>query len=286
MPPKVCRILIEREKRVKTQYEYRDITSDETEQVVAVFHAAFGKAYVERTLYTCPGIARYLANALAAEPFALPHRIIGVWDSTMLVGFAHSRGVGAAWHLNNIAVLPAYRKQGVGNSLFDMHRKAGRELGYQRQTLDVEEANAPVRRWYESLGFVEADRSAIEEICGWASSIERERQELPTDIRVLNWESALAWQTAYGFCHFEIEANSLTWQVGQFGRFFRISTFPTSDILSVLEWIAPSKRLLLVSPTDASNTYDVPEKDRATALRGRDLMRSRLAVSLRLVAPL
>jgi ribosomal-protein-alanine N-acetyltransferase len=56
-------------------------------------------------------------------------------------------------HINNVAIRPALRGQGIGTQL--MHRvfDEARRLGARRATLEVRRSNEGARRLYERLGF-------------------------------------------------------------------------------------------------------------------------------------
>jgi ribosomal-protein-alanine N-acetyltransferase len=56
-------------------------------------------------------------------------------------------------HINNVALRPAYRNQGLGTALMDHVMREARELGARRATLEVRASNAGARRLYERLGF-------------------------------------------------------------------------------------------------------------------------------------
>lgn len=56
-------------------------------------------------------------------------------------------------HINNVAIRPPYRGQGVGTSLMHHVLAEARRLGARRATLEVRASNAGARRLYERLGF-------------------------------------------------------------------------------------------------------------------------------------
>lgn len=59
-------------------------------------------------------------------------------------------------HINNVAIRPGLRGQGLGTALLHhVFGEAGR-LGARRATLEVRSSNTQARRLYERLGFVEA----------------------------------------------------------------------------------------------------------------------------------
>jgi len=56
-------------------------------------------------------------------------------------------------HINNVAMRPAYRGQGLGAALMAQVFDRARALGAHRATLEVRESNTGARRFYERLGF-------------------------------------------------------------------------------------------------------------------------------------
>jgi ribosomal-protein-alanine N-acetyltransferase len=56
-------------------------------------------------------------------------------------------------HINNLAVLPAWRRTGVATSLLDHVIREGVRMGAHRATLEVRRSNEPARRLYERFGF-------------------------------------------------------------------------------------------------------------------------------------
>lgn len=56
-------------------------------------------------------------------------------------------------HINNVAILPAYRGRGFGTRLMRRVLTEGLRLGAERATLEVRASNGLARRFYEGLGF-------------------------------------------------------------------------------------------------------------------------------------
>ena len=62
------------------------------------------------------------------------------------------------WQISNVAVLEAYRRQGIARQLIEAAIDFVLAQGGNATYLYVQEANAPARHLYESVGFVEMDR--------------------------------------------------------------------------------------------------------------------------------
>jgi ribosomal-protein-alanine N-acetyltransferase len=56
-------------------------------------------------------------------------------------------------HINNLAMLPRFREQGIGTALLHHVLAEAKELGARRATLEVRASNEGARRLYERLGF-------------------------------------------------------------------------------------------------------------------------------------
>lgn len=69
--------------------------------------------------------------------------------------FSHVCGVGS---INNVAVAPFFRGQGIGRRLVAALMEKAQKLSLNELTLEVRETNLPARKLYESLGFAPAGR--------------------------------------------------------------------------------------------------------------------------------
>jgi ribosomal-protein-alanine N-acetyltransferase len=56
-------------------------------------------------------------------------------------------------HINNVAIRPALRGQGIGSHLMQRVFEEAKRLGARRATLEVRRSNEGARRLYERLGF-------------------------------------------------------------------------------------------------------------------------------------
>jgi ribosomal-protein-alanine N-acetyltransferase len=56
-------------------------------------------------------------------------------------------------HINNLAMRPGFRAQGIGSALLHHVLREGHALGARRATLEVRASNERARRLYERLGF-------------------------------------------------------------------------------------------------------------------------------------
>jgi [ribosomal protein S18]-alanine N-acetyltransferase len=74
-------------------------------------------------------------------------------DAGRVVGFCSFWRVLDELHINNLAVLPEFRRSGVASSLLTRVLLEGQKLGTRRATLEVRRSNDPARLLYERFGF-------------------------------------------------------------------------------------------------------------------------------------
>ncbi|HEY7290598.1 MAG TPA: ribosomal protein S18-alanine N-acetyltransferase [Vicinamibacterales bacterium] len=77
-------------------------------------------------------------------------------DDGRVVGFCSFWRVLDELHINNLAVLPEFRRAGIASALLTHVLKEGTKLGAQRATLEVRRSNEPARLLYERFGFLVA----------------------------------------------------------------------------------------------------------------------------------
>lgn len=70
-----------------------------------------------------------------------------------VVGFCSFWRVLDELHINNLAVLPSFRRKGVARALLTHVLAEGSALGAQRATLEVRRSNDAARLLYEAFGF-------------------------------------------------------------------------------------------------------------------------------------
>jgi ribosomal-protein-alanine N-acetyltransferase len=74
-------------------------------------------------------------------------------DRSEVVGFCSFWHVLEELHINNLAVLPAYRRSHIATALLRRVLEDGAGLGASRATLEVRRSNEPARMLYEAFGF-------------------------------------------------------------------------------------------------------------------------------------
>src|SRR5204863_6806429 len=76
-----------------------------------------------------------------------------VWERFAPVGTCISDDAEGAWIIENVATLPAFRRQGLVNRLLENVFEAGRAGGHRRAQISVIIGNTPAQRAYEKVGF-------------------------------------------------------------------------------------------------------------------------------------
>jgi len=74
-------------------------------------------------------------------------------DAQRIVGFCSFWRVLDELHINNLAVLPAMRRAGIGLALLTRVLQEGAIMGARRATLEVRRSNTAARLLYERFGF-------------------------------------------------------------------------------------------------------------------------------------
>jgi ribosomal-protein-alanine N-acetyltransferase len=118
-------------------------SADEVESILAVEQASFTSPWTRDM---------YLAELQNPEvSFFLLARSGGA-----VVGFCSFWRVLDELHINNLAVLPNRRREGIGTALLTEVLRDGLRRGARRATLEVRRSNASARRLYERFGFTVA----------------------------------------------------------------------------------------------------------------------------------
>lgn len=107
-------------------------------------------AEIEKLCFSHPWSEGTLHNELLS-PF---NSFFGAHADGKLVGYCGMQAVAGAGSVFNVAVLPEYRRQGVGESLVIKLLRKARELGLSELLLEVRPSNLKAIWLYEKCGFV------------------------------------------------------------------------------------------------------------------------------------
>ena len=112
--------------------------------------------HVERLSFSRPWSREAYGHELADNPLA---SLYGFFDGDRLFAFICFWMIVDEIHIGNIAVHPAYRRQGFGELLLRRVMAICQGQGGKRMTLEVRKRNFPARDLYLKLGFtIEGER--------------------------------------------------------------------------------------------------------------------------------
>ena len=119
-------------------------SADEIDDVLAIEQASFTNPWTREM---------YLAEL---ENEGVSFFYLARDNGRRVVGFCSFWRVLDELHINNLAVLPELRRQGVAAALLERVLIEGARLGARRAMLEVRRSNVPARQLYEKFGFVVA----------------------------------------------------------------------------------------------------------------------------------
>ena len=127
--------------------EYQVIDTDESqlEQIEAI----------ERQCFSCPWTLEQLRSQLSGERHVFLAAVDAGGAVLGYVGMMHVLDEG---YISNVAVAPAYRRQGVAGTLISALMARAEELGLAFVTLEVRAGNEPAKALYAKHGFVPVGR--------------------------------------------------------------------------------------------------------------------------------
>ncbi len=127
------------------QYAIVPVTADHLDQMEEI----------ERLCFSDPWSRRLLSELLENEAAAT---LAAVGEDGTVLGYAGIQVVLDEGYVNNVAVRPEYRRQGVASQLLEVFRRFGEGQGLAFLTLEVRDSNQAARALYARHGFVEAGR--------------------------------------------------------------------------------------------------------------------------------
>ena len=110
-----------------------------------------GVLHVEAESFTNPWTREMYAWELQNR--AMCHILLVRTEECRVAGFCAFWLVLDEIHINNFALRPRFRAQGIGTGLLRQVLAEGRNLGARRATLEVRASNELARRLYERMGF-------------------------------------------------------------------------------------------------------------------------------------
>ncbi|MGM9541779.1 MAG: ribosomal protein S18-alanine N-acetyltransferase [Candidatus Limivicinus sp.] len=127
------------------EYRIIDTTEAQLEQIQAI----------ERQCFSCPWTLDQLRSQLSDDRHVF---LAAVAENGAVVGYVGMMFVLDEGYISNVAVAPAYRRQGVADALTSALVMRAEELGLAFVTLEVRAGNEPAKALYAKHGFVPVGR--------------------------------------------------------------------------------------------------------------------------------
>jgi len=206
-------------------------------------YSSFDAKYINKMIYGCFGMHRYLEMCLAQEN-ATSDAVIYVCElDSKLCGFVHFKrdAFSGTLYLNYICVDYAFRGKNIASQLL-LYALLQESSGFEKVVLDVFSTNTVALMWYEKLGFCEV----------------KKRYWLVHDIEdtgsgygyFSGFAHANLSQSVFGFSQFGLETKLGIYKIGMLGdlyyRVFDSAIVFDKAALSSLAKLDPSRRLLLI----------------------------------------
>jgi len=107
------------------------------------------------TKENCPGHTSFIIDERLASKIKDGYYPFGYFADGKLVGFASLTDMGGGtYEMNDVAILPEYRRFGYGKSLLDFCKEKVVELGGNKITIGIVEENVVLKDWYAVNGFI------------------------------------------------------------------------------------------------------------------------------------
>lgn len=241
--------------------------------VVGLIRASFSPEFIDRTIYGCDGIERFLAAQLSLDCDLQPSVHLVAVSRGVLAGYCELASTDSGAVLNYIAVSHSERGQSVGTQLFIDALNRISLPGSATIELDVLVDN-PARRWYEAVGFVVRERQRWWEVEDWVCVSK-------TEGAILDYPQETVCHREYGFSQIRIRGDAGVRVIGQLGkRWFRLADsrlLGDLRVIGALRRLDPSRHLLVlaapisepVPPYATSNVELVRMEGRAGVVKHR-----------------
>jgi ribosomal-protein-alanine N-acetyltransferase len=105
----------------------------------------------------CPEAAQWSESGVAAMAGAGTQVLVAVAENE-IAGAVAWREPGSEAEILNLAVVPRWRRRGIGRALMEGALQAAAASGVRRFFLEVRESNVGARAFYSGLGFRETGR--------------------------------------------------------------------------------------------------------------------------------
>jgi len=113
-----------------------------------------GVMAVEEASFTNPWTREMYLSEL--DNYGVSYFFLAKDESGRIIGFCSFWRVLDELHINNLAVLPDYRRRGVASAILTRVLAEAHHLGANRATLEMRRSNVAAQQLYESFGFTVA----------------------------------------------------------------------------------------------------------------------------------
>ena len=107
-------------------------------------------AYIEEECFSTPWSRKSVAESMSHSPW----RFFVAINKSRVVGYGGVYLILDEGQISNIAVLPAFRGEGLGRAILNAICEECRAEGCARITLELRKSNSVARALYESCGFI------------------------------------------------------------------------------------------------------------------------------------
>lgn len=143
--------------REKDLTEIRLLTAEQLSQYAAVIRRSFTTVAKDFgwTRDNCPGHTSFITNERLAEKIKDGYFPYGLCIRDKIIGFVSLTDMGSGiFEMNDVSVLPEYRRYGYGKGLLNFCKDRVIEFGGQKITIGIVEENTVLKDWYIKNGFV------------------------------------------------------------------------------------------------------------------------------------
>lgn len=141
----------------KRSYQMGVFGDQELALAVGIIRRAFAPvaARFGLTQENCPGNGAFITEERLRRSLSGKARLFAVYHAGIAAGcIIAKRKDREAWYLEKAAVLPEFRRRGLGSALLDAAQAYIMEEGGLRIRIGIIAANDELRLWYEKAGFL------------------------------------------------------------------------------------------------------------------------------------
>jgi GNAT superfamily N-acetyltransferase len=202
------------------------------------------------TIYSCHGYLEYVKRLLCVPKNNQDIFFIGAYTGRDLVSVAEWRIIDKSFFLNRIFVREDFRRQGIGEQLFEYGKQMAITKHADIISLHVFEDNLPAITWYKRMGFLE--KSQLFWLVG--TNHGSPNDGMSGNYQIEDYELAEQNHKDYGFSSFKILIGNAKYNVGRLGDYYfrltNINALLDNQLLSVLKHLDARRLLLAIVPSD------------------------------------